>query len=153
MQAKTIVALIGALVPVLYCAGLLYYFIDKSGSVENAEAIGLGPTMLGLLLVGLVFCIPLVWRAVRMFSGPRASGPTSSGPSSKGPGEGSDPVTKAPAPKRDNKREGEDEGDIGAAADAAIARYMAKKAAEANGSGGGAPAPSTRPSGFGHRTG
>jgi hypothetical protein len=62
---------IRALVPVLYCGGLIYYFLDYSGSVQDAETIGLGPTLLGLGAVGLLFCIPLIFKIVRIFAEPR----------------------------------------------------------------------------------
>jgi hypothetical protein len=125
-------SLFGALVPILYCASLLYYFFDVGGSVEGAETIGLGPTIMGLGLVSLLFCIPLIIKIVRIFAKPRS------------PGSGPD------ASMDDDKS--------GAEADAAIARYVARQATEAAPnapivsparSGGG---PAKRP-GFGRRTG
>ena len=68
---KSVFGVIGALVPILYCGGLLYYFIDSSGSLQDAERNGLGPTLLGLGTVGLFFCIPLIVKVVRIFAGPR----------------------------------------------------------------------------------
>ncbi len=44
---KSVFGVIGVLGPIIYGGGLLYYFIDLSGSVQEAEAIGLGPTVLG----------------------------------------------------------------------------------------------------------
>ena len=41
---KSVFGVIGALVPILYCGGLLYYFLDLSGSVHEAQTLGLGPT-------------------------------------------------------------------------------------------------------------
>ena len=38
---KSLYGVIGALVAVLYWGGLLYYFIDVAGSVENARVLGL----------------------------------------------------------------------------------------------------------------
>jgi len=102
---KSVFVVIGALVPVGYCGSLLYYFLDISGSMKNAQSIGLGPTLLGLGLVGLLFCIPLVLKIVRIFTRPR----------SPGSGGGSDASTR------------DDEID----ADAAIARYMARRSVEA----------------------
>jgi len=52
---KSEFGVIGALVPILYCGSLLYYFLDFSGSVQEAETDGLGPTLLGLGAVGLLF--------------------------------------------------------------------------------------------------
>ena len=81
---KTASGLIKALVPVLYFGGLLYYFFDVSGgSIENANMIGLGPTLLGLGIVGLIFCIPLAIRIARILNGPRTPG-SGSGPSRPG---------------------------------------------------------------------
>src|SRR5437868_11721160 len=44
---KSVFGVTGALVPVLYCGGLLHHFLDLSGSVLGAATIGLGPTRLG----------------------------------------------------------------------------------------------------------
>jgi hypothetical protein len=98
---KPVFGVLGAVVPLIYCGGLLYYFLDVSGSVENAQTIGLGPTVLGLGLVGLLFCIPLIIKVMRLFSRPRS-------PGSRG---GPD------APADDDKS--------GVEAEAAIARYLA----------------------------
>jgi hypothetical protein len=87
--------------PVLYCGVLLYYFFDISGSLHGAKEIGLSPTLLGLAVVGLLFCIPLVIKIRRIFAPP--------------PSPGSGPDSHA------------DEG--GFDADAAIARYVAQRSA------------------------
>jgi len=128
---KSAFGLMGALLPILYCGYLLYYFFDLSGSVEEVKTNGLGPTVLGLGIVGLLFCIPLIFKLVRLFAGPRSPG------SGRGPD----------APAGDDKD--------GFDADAAIARYMAQRSAEdspnapiASPARGG----SARPSGFGRRT-
>jgi len=105
---KSVFVVIGALVPILYCARLLYYFLDLSGSVQEAESMGLGPTVLGLGTVGLLFCIPLTMKIIRIFAGRRSPGSGGRG----GPD----------APRHDGK----DEFD----ADAMIARYMARRSAE-----------------------
>lgn len=99
---KSVFVVIGALVPVLYCGTLLYYFLDISGSMKNAKSIGLAPTLLGLGVVGLLFCIPLALKIVRIFARPRS------------PGSGPD------AP----------DAESGFDADAAIARYMAQRSPE-----------------------
>ena len=104
---KSVFGVTRALVPVLYCGGLLYYFLDVSGSVQEAETIGLGPTLLGLGVVGLLFCIPLILKIVRIFARPRS------------PGSGGGPDTSG----RDDES--------GIEADAAIARYMARQSAQA----------------------
>lgn len=110
---KSSFGVFGALVPILYCGGLLYYFLDLSGSVQEAKADGLGPTLLGLAAVGLLFSVPFIIKVVRMLAKTRSPGP--GGPD-------------APA-------DGEREFD----ADAAVARYMARKAAEE----AAAPSPTT----------
>jgi hypothetical protein len=97
--------LIGALLPILYCGGLIYYFLDLSGSFHEADQDGLGPTVLGLAAVGLLFCVPLLVKIIRLFAKPRPPG-SCDGPD--GPSE--DDTTDA---------------------DAIIARYRARQAAEA----------------------
>jgi hypothetical protein len=100
---KSVFGVIRALGPVVYCGYLLYYFLDLSGSVQGATAIGLGPTVLGLGIVGLLFSIPLIMKVVRLLARLRS------------PGSGGD------APPRDD----------GFDPDAAIARYMAQRSTEA----------------------
>jgi hypothetical protein len=121
-----------AVVPIGYCGSLLYYFFDLSGSVEDVKTNGLGPTLLGLGAVGLVLSILLILRIVRLFARPPS------------PGSGGD----TPAPDEES----------GFDADAAIARYMAQRSAEAVPNpplarpalGGGGP---TRRGSFGRRGG
>jgi hypothetical protein len=132
---KSVFDVAKALLPVLYCGGLLYYFLGVGGSVQGIKDIGLGPTVLGLAAVGVLFCIPLALKIARLFRGPRL-----------GSGGG--------APKdKDN-----DDDDGGAAADAAIARYMAWKSTEAA-TGASTPAPRpvsggpARRQGFGRKPG
>ena len=106
---KSVFGLIGALFAIVYCGGLIYYFLDLSGSVQEAETEGLGPTLLGLGAVGLLFCLVFIVRIVRIFARPRSPGSGGrSGPdASTGDGEG------------------------GFDADAVLARYMARQSAEA----------------------
>ena len=126
---KSTFGVMGAFLPMLYCGGLLYYFLDISGSVKEATDSGLGPTLLGLGIAGLLFFIPLILKVVRLFARPRP------------PGSGNGPDVPAH----------DDEG--GFDADAAIARYMAQRPVEAA-SNAPAPAPkggmAGRP-GFGRR--
>lgn len=100
---KSVFGVAGAVVPVLYCASLLYYFLDLSGSVQEAESIGLGPTVLGLGAIGLLLSIPLIIKVTRIFAGQRS--PESGG---------------APSP------DGQEAFD----ADAMIARYRTRQSAE-----------------------
>jgi hypothetical protein len=71
---KSVIGVIAALVPILYCCGLLYYFLDVSGSPQEATRDGLGPTLLGLGAVALVFTIPLIVKIVLLVSGTRPPG-------------------------------------------------------------------------------
>ena len=131
---KSVFGVISALGPVLYCGGLAYHFLDLSGSMQEAQEIGLGPTVIGLAVVGLLFCIPLILKLVRIFRGPRLPGPEGRG--------------GADAPERDDED--------GFDPDAAIARYMAQRSAEAvvntpAGLSAHGRGPAKRP-GFGRRT-
>jgi len=103
---KSIYRVAAAAVPILYCGYLLFYFFDVGGSVDGIAEVGLGPTVIGLGAVALLFSIPFLLKVVRLFKGP-----------------GSRPSGGAPT--------NDDEEDGGAAADAIIARYMARQAAEA----------------------
>lgn len=106
---KSVFGVIRALFPVFYCGGLLYYFLDVARSVDEAQQMGLGPTLLGLGAVALLFCIPSTLKVVRMFARLRA------------PGSGGHGGPDAPA------HDGKDDFD----ADAVLARYMAQRPAEA----------------------
>ena len=127
---KSIVGVIGALVTVLYFAGLFYYFFDVAGSVENAKLLGLGPTLVEVGAFVLFFLILLIVRIARMAARPPSPG--------SGGNDGSD------ASKH------HDEG--GFDADAAIARYMASRSIDPPAApaahGGGRP---PRPQSFGRR--
>lgn len=103
---KSVFGIFTALGPVVYCAGLIYYFLDGFGSIEEAQANGLGPTLMGLGVIGALFCIPLIVKIYRLVIA------------------GSFLASRANA--RGNAGE-EPEFD----ADATIARYMAKRAEEA----------------------
>jgi hypothetical protein len=114
---KSVFGVIGALVPIIYCGYLLYYFVDLTGSPQEAEMNGLGPTLLGLGIVALLFCIVLIVKIVRMFAGPRSPGWGGRG---------------GPDASTDDSAGGFD-------ADAAVARYMARRSAEAAAGPGAAP--------------
>jgi hypothetical protein len=115
---RLVFGVIGALVPIGYCGYLVYYFLDISGSVQGAKAIGLGPTLLGLTFVGLLFFIVLIIRIVRIFAKP---GSPSSG-------------RRPDQPPSD--------GGPGFDADAVVARYLARRSGEAaSGSPASSPAP------------
>ena len=97
---KSVFGIARAVIPVLYCGGLLYYFLDDT-SLKDADDLGLTPTLMGLGIVGLLFCIPLILKIVRLISRPPGSGGGSDTPD----------------------KEGFD-------ADAVIARYMAQRSTE-----------------------
>jgi hypothetical protein len=90
--------LILSLLPLVYIGGLLFYFTGFNGWNEGSLATGLGPTVLGLGAIGLLLCIPLFYRLLKMLITPR--------------GPGKEPAEE---PAFD--------------ADAALARYLARKAA------------------------
>lgn len=104
-SVKSVVGVVAALVPVGYCGGLLYYFM-RGNTLEGPVGQGLGPTVLGLGAVGLLFCIPLVFKLLKL-AAPRKPEP------------GARAVDEELASSFD--------------ADAALARYMARKAAQGDG--------------------
>jgi len=120
---KNIVGVLSALTSIVYCGGLILYFVGDWGElgafksllgaengVAGANALGLGPTILGLGAFGLVFVVILLVRIIRLI--PRRDPP---------PRERSGPSGMVVA----------DDDDSGAAADTMIARYLAKRSAEA----------------------
>jgi hypothetical protein len=109
---KMVFGLVGALLPVLYFGGLFFYFRGFEGWSDGPMATGLGPTMLGLGALGLLFCIPLVLKLIRLAT--RAGGPAPAAPG-------------GPDPEPESSFD----------ADAALARYLARKAA----AGGEIPEP------------
>jgi hypothetical protein len=129
MRTKPIFRAIGAIVPFLYCSGLLIYFIHEFGSVEGAISMGLGPTLLGLAIVGLLFSIPLIVMIFRIFRETRPRG-------SDGHGGPSEP------------HDGENAFD----ADAVVARYLASRPAQTDANPpASSPGSAPKPTGFGRR--
>jgi len=104
---KRVFGVLAALGPVVYCGGLAFYFFQTSGSAEEVQTMGLGPTVLGLTLVGVILCIPLFFRLARLFARSRMPGSRGGG----GPDCG----------LLDDDREGSK------AADEVIARYLANR--------------------------
>jgi hypothetical protein len=105
---KSFARFIGSFLPVIYCFYLAYYFIDQSGSLKDAENNGLGPTVWGLAILGVLSCIPLIVKLVLIFielRRPRLR------------------VTAGGPP---------DDGDDGFDADAVVARYMAERTAQSD---------------------
>ena len=70
---KSVFGIIGALIPVLYCVGLLVYFVGVERWTGVPVGNALGPTILGLGVVGLLFSIPLVLRIRKLFVQPAQS--------------------------------------------------------------------------------
>jgi hypothetical protein len=126
--------LVGALLPVVYCGGLVYFFMSHNDLSDASTAEGLGPTVIGLGAIGLLFCIPVIYSLIKMMVRPRD-----------------------PAPKSDADADTPEAGS-GFDADAALARYLARKAAagQADGFGEAVPTQPTfdgpRPS-FGRKVG
>ena len=79
--------LVGALLPVAYCAGLVWYFADMGGWDNPLISQELRPTILGLAIIGLVFVIVFGFRLRRLFG--------SSGPPDDGTGDGDAPDADA----------------------------------------------------------
>lgn len=102
--------LILAFLPIAYCGWLLFYFLGQGGVNDGPVADGLGPTVIGLGVVGLLFCIPLVFKLIRLVVTTRGPEPDADRPD-------------IPAPKEESSFD----------ADAVIARYLARKQAEARG--------------------
>ena len=102
--AKTWIGLIGALLPVLFCGGLLLYFNNVRGAFGGLIDSQLGPTMGGL---GIFFILFLVLFLVKLW---RTAG---------GPPGASTPAARADAAV-DAARSDFD-------ADAAFDRYMARR--------------------------
>lgn len=127
---KSVFGLIGAAIPVLYCGGLLLYFNGVRNSFGGLLDGALGPTMLGLGAVGLLFLILLIVKVLRLFGGPGAPGSGSEGRADEAP--------------KDERSDFDPDG--------AIARYMARRPPGAPGlaspQGGGK---SARQAGFGRR--
>lgn len=131
---KSVFGLIMAAIPVVYCLGFLLYFNSVRTSFGGLLDGALGPTMVGLGVIGLLFLIPLVLRIRKLVAPPAA------------PKSGSAPRAEE-APR-------EEHSDFDP--DAAIARYLARQSSGAGGPGspafphsGGSPA---RPAaGFGRR--
>ena len=69
--AQSWFGLIGALLPVLFCGGLLLYFENVRSAFGGLVDSGIGPTMIGLAVFGLLFLI-LFLRKLRRFLAPPA---------------------------------------------------------------------------------
>jgi hypothetical protein len=128
---KLTFGLVAAALPVLYCGGLLLHFNGVRNMFGGMLDSQLGPTMLGIGAFGLLFLVLFGLKIWRLYGGKGAPGASG--------GDGGD---KAP------KDQGSDFDP-----DAALARYMARRASGAHDSasplGGGGPA--RQAGGFGRR--
>ncbi|MEA3041224.1 MAG: hypothetical protein QOC65_713 [Sphingomonadales bacterium] len=121
--------IVRALIPFLFCGGFLVYFagVERWTGVPVGNAVA--PTVLGLGILTFLFAIPLVLRVARLVGPPQ--------PRKPGPRPSEDPLA---AERSDFD------------ADAAIARYLARREA------GGPPAPAAAvavappPPSFGRKT-
>lgn len=59
-----------ALIPAVYIGGLIWYFMGfGGGSAEGLVAIGLGPTVAGLTIVGIILTLPLLVKLLGFATG------------------------------------------------------------------------------------
>jgi hypothetical protein len=118
---KTALGLAAALIPVVYCGGLFLYFNDVRDSAGGLLDDGLGPTILGLGALGLLFTLPVVLKILRLLGSPASPAIPTGGSA------------------------GEEASDFDP--DAALARYMARR----NAPDPASSPPQTRPGGFGRK--
>jgi hypothetical protein len=126
---KLTLGLVAAALPVLYCAGLLLHFNGVRNMFGGMLDSQLGPTMIGIGAFGLLFLLLFGLKLWRTFGGKGAGASGGGGPSDKAPEE--------------------EKSDFDP--DAALARYMARRASGAPGPAaphGGGP---VRQAGFGRR--
>lgn len=71
-ELKSVFGIIAGLIPVLYCVGFLVYFANVTyftGVPVGQSA--LGPTIIGLGVVAMLFAIPVLIRFIRLFTRPK----------------------------------------------------------------------------------
>ncbi|HYI47932.1 MAG TPA: hypothetical protein VEX35_05645 [Allosphingosinicella sp.] len=103
---KSTFGLVGAAIPVLICGGLVLYFSGVNRDFGGTLGRALGPTIVGIGVIGLLFLIALVLK-IRKLAAEAAAPPA---PGGGGP---------ADRPPEDPPSDFDP--------DAAIARYMAKR--------------------------
>jgi hypothetical protein len=64
-----VLGIIGALAPLVFIGAFLRYFMGVGGNFGGVVGVGLGPTVLGLAGVGLLFTMPLIIKLVRLTGG------------------------------------------------------------------------------------
>ena len=66
---KRLISVILAFLPIIYCAYLVHYFyFEVDGSTQGVVDTGLGPTVIGLSIVGMLFVIPLIFKIIRLLN-------------------------------------------------------------------------------------
>ena len=67
---RGVVAWLGALIPVVWIGYLLWHFAGVGGNTaEGIVGIGLGPTVLGLSIIALLFLVGPLIKLIRVASG------------------------------------------------------------------------------------
>ncbi|MDO9369874.1 MAG: hypothetical protein Q7T68_15010 [Sphingopyxis sp.] len=103
MSLGKVLGVIAGLLPLIYIGWLLRHFIGVGGgTAEGVATIGLGPTVIGLSLVGLVLLLPIIIKLLRGMTGVN-----------RVPGKSFDAESQPDEPSFD--------------ADAALANYMRKR--------------------------
>jgi hypothetical protein len=65
-----VLGVIAGLIPLVWIGWLLYHFVGVGGgTAEGVAGIGLGPTVIGLSVVGLLFALPLIIKLLRATTG------------------------------------------------------------------------------------
>lgn len=65
-----VLGIIGGLIPLVYIGWLLRHFVGVGGgSADGIAMIGLGPTVMGLAVVGILLTLPLTIKLLRAVSG------------------------------------------------------------------------------------
>ncbi|MDR3528544.1 MAG: hypothetical protein P4L57_14835 [Rhizomicrobium sp.] len=100
---RPVIGIFKTVVPIVYCGALLYYFIGYSGSLEDAQTLGLSPFLIGLASVGLIFSIILVFKLAMIVL-----------------------ALRTPRPG-ERKQGGASPSDTSFDADAVVARYLARQ--------------------------
>lgn len=133
-----VLGVIGGLIPLIYIGFMLRHFVGVGGdTAEGVAGIGLGPTVIGLSIVGVLLALPLIIKLLRATTG----------------------VNRVPGASFEAKlKPGEVVVEPEFDADAAFASYMRKREAGVVGDVtvnpvDTAPAPLTpRPASFGRKT-
>ncbi len=137
MSLGKVLGIIGGLIPLVWIGWLLYHFIGVGGgTAEGVAGIGLGPTVIGLSIVGLLLALPLIIKLLRAGTG----------------------VNRVPGASFDTKlKPGEVLVEPEFDADAAFANYMRKRDAgligdvSTDAADDGAVQSPPRPAGFGRK--